>query len=157
MIAAARMVLPTLVCSLPSSCSVSTVMLTEVAVKMVPIKMFCSNRLPSVAKSPRLKINASSVPITIGASTPINATIKPDLPERPKSRKLVPIPAENIITITPSSASWVNISVGFKIPNTAGPSSSPASSAPTTCGIWNRRVIIPRIFVLIKISAMCQR
>ena len=38
--AAARMVLPTLVESLPSSFRVSTEMETEVAVRMTPIKMF---------------------------------------------------------------------------------------------------------------------
>ena len=48
--AAPRMALPLGVDSFPISFSVSTEMLTEVAVSMTPINMFCRNAVGSVLK-----------------------------------------------------------------------------------------------------------
>ena len=65
----------------------------------------------------------------------------------------VSIPAENISTITPISAtSWIN-EVSVNNPNPAGPKISPASNAPTTCGIWTLFVRRPSTFVDNKIIA----
>ena len=78
--AAARMVLPAFVVSLPISRSVSTVMLTEVAVSTVPRNRPCSTRGPPLLSSPPVKAYISTVPSPRGTSTPHSATRKPDLP-----------------------------------------------------------------------------
>ena len=63
------------------------------------------------------------------------------------------MPAVNRITMTPSSLSWDKNSVSFSTFSMAGPKIRPASRAPTTWGIWNRRVSMPSSFVLSRISA----
>ena len=132
--AAAKMVLPTFVSSLPISFSVSTVMLTEVAVKIVPTNTFSS--IPLLSMSPAAAApHASAAPITSGTSTPSSATQKPAFPLCFNSLMSVPIPAENIRTMTPSSLSWEMNSVSVRTFRPAGPKIRPASSAPTTCGI----------------------
>lgn len=145
--AAARMVLPTLVSSLPISFSVSTVMLTEVAVRMVPMNTSSKNPLVSIMPVRSANI-ASPVPRTSGTITPSRATRKPALPLCFSSWISVPMPAENISTITPNSLSWVRNSVSDSTFSIAGPRISPATSAPTTCGIWMRFVRMPSTLVL---------
>jgi len=98
--AAARMVLPTTVDSLPISLRVSTVMETEVAVNTTPIKIFC---ISALAEPLSLKKAASTAPPSKGISTPHKATINPVLPVCLRSSRLVPNPAVNIMTMTPSS------------------------------------------------------
>ena len=134
--AAAKIVLPTLVESLPSSVRVSTVMLTEVAVRMTPMKMFWSRTLPGCANSPRLKKKASPAPIASGTSTPHSATTNPAFPVFFSSWMSVPIPAVNMMTMTPSSDTCARKSVACRTLSIAGPRISPASRAPTTWGIW---------------------
>ena len=154
--AAARMVLPTLVSSRPISFRVSTVMLTEVAVRMVPRNTSSSSVAPG-SQPTCPAIQPKAVPMAWGTSTPHRATKNPDFPASFKSRRLVPIPAVNRITITPSSLSWDKNVVSVSTFSMAGPRIRPASSAPTTCGIWNLRVTIPKIFVLRRISARSSR
>ena len=150
--AAARMVLPTFVSSLPISLSVSTVMLTEVAVRIVPMKISSSRLLLSIRPT-AFAPHARPVPISRGTITPSRATQKPARPLFFSSCTSVPIPAENISTTTPSSLSCERNSVSVRIFSPAGPSSSPASRAPTTCGIWKRCVSRPSSFVLSRIRA----
>ena len=152
--AAARMVLPTTVDSLPISLRVSTVMETEVAVNTTPIKIFCINAL---AEPLSLKKAASTAPPSKGISTPHKATINPVLPVCLRSSRLVPNPAVNIITMTPSSETWLKNSVLWMIFRQAGPIIKPASRAPTTCGICNRLVRIPRTLVETRMRAMSTR
>lgn len=65
----------------------------------------------------------------------------------------VPMPALNMITITPSSATWLKKSLGWIKPSTAGPIKSPASSAPTTWGICSLPVSMLRALVASRITA----
>ena len=154
--AAAKMVPPTLVSSFPSSFRVSTVMLTEVAVRMVPRNTSSSRVFPgSQPVFPASHPNA--VPMASGTSTPHRATRKPGFPAARSSFKSVPIPAVNRMTMTPNSLSWDRNSVSVRMSSMAGPRMRPASSAPTTWGIWNRRVTIPSTLVLSKISARSSR
>ena len=134
MSAAAKIVLPTLVSSFFISLSVSTVMLTDVAVRMVPMKMFSIKPVLSMSPSSSAP-HASAVPIRNGTITPRTATMKPALPLCLSSLTSVPIPAENISTMTPSSLSCLVNSVSERRPRPAGLSKRPAISAPTTCGI----------------------
>ena len=161
--AAARMVLPTLELSLPISLRVSTVMETEVAVRMVPMKMCCRIRLGPASSGENRK--PSRAPSPRGTSTPISATRKPDFPAFFSSWMSVVIPALNMMTMTPISERWLKKSVGLRkkgskkpgrcrMLNSAGPKMIPAISAPTTWGICSFRVSSPKIFVLSKISAM---
>ena len=77
--AAARMVLPALVSSFPISFRVSTVMLTEVAVRTVPTNTFSRKLLLSII--PVLAApQARAVPMANGTSTPSRATKKPAFP-----------------------------------------------------------------------------
>ena len=105
MMAAPRMALPALVLSLPISLSVSTVILTEVAVKITPIKIFCSSCscVMSVKLPLLLKRAIKPNPKTIGTITPRHAIIRDALPDRFRSFISVSNPAVNINTITPSS------------------------------------------------------
>ena len=154
--AAARIVLPTRVSRCPSSLSVSTVMLTEVAVSTVPKKMFSRKVFPG--SQPACPASQPKpVPISMGTSTPHSATKKPAFPAPRSSRRSVPIPAVNKITMTPSSLSWERNAVSDRIFSAAGPRISPASSAPTTRGIWNFPVAIPNSLVLNKIKARSNR
>ena len=131
MSAAARIVLPTLVSSFFISLSVSTVMLTEVAVRMVPMKMFSIKPVLSMSPSSSAP-HASAVPMRNGTTTPRTATMKPALPLCLSSLTSVPIPAENISTMTPNSLSWEINSVSVRTFSPAGPRIRPASKAPTT-------------------------
>ena len=156
MMAAPKMAFPALVFSLPISFRVSTEILTLVAVRITPIKMFCSMILADALEAiipGLLKNQATPKPPASGTSTPNSAMIKEALPLFFSSSISVSRPAQNINTITPiSDTSWIN-SVCFKIPKQAGPSSSPASSAPTTWGILTFLVRSPNTLVLSNISA----
>ena len=150
--AAAKIVLPTRVSRRPSSFSVSTVMLTEVAVSTVPRKTFSKKVFPG--SHPAFPASQPKpVPIAMGTSTPHRATRNPAFPAFFNSRRSVPIPAVKRITMTPSSLSCERNSVSDRTLNIAGPSTSPARSAPTTRGIWNFPVRIPNSLVLKRISA----
>ena len=81
---------------------------TEVAVNTAPINIAEAN----VALSSKIYIKPA--PIPRGTKTPVRATTNPALPEAFNSSKFVSIPAENIITITPNSASLDNNSDGIK-------------------------------------------
>ena len=154
--AAPRMAFPALVFSLPISFRVSTEILTLVAVRITPIKIFCSMILAEALDSIMpglLKNQATPRPPASGTSTPNSAMTKDALPLLFSSSISVSRPAQNISTITPiSDTSWIN-SVCFSIPKQAGPSSSPASSAPTTWGILTFLVSSPKTLVLSSISA----
>ena len=132
-IAAPKMALPARVFSLPISLRVSTVILTDVAVKITPMKMFCSKMLALASDSDSvLNAMASRNPPAKGTSTPISAMINDARPVFFSSLMSVSIPAVNINTITPISDTF---SMKLTSPNTfraAGPSTKPASKAPTT-------------------------
>lgn len=155
MMAAPKMALPARVLSLPISFKVSTVMLTDVAVRMTPINIFCKKTLAlaSEEREASLKQWARAKPPSRGTMTPIRAMIKEAFPVRFSSAMSVSSPAVNISTITPTSDSWVIKSVSFNILKKAGPKISPAKSAPTTWGILNFFVTSPSAFVLSRISA----
>ena len=146
--AAPRIALPERVESLPISLSVSTVMLTEVAVRMTPMKRFCKKFSP-----PRLKNQESRNPPASGTSTPHSAMTKEARPDRLSSAMSVSSPAVNIRTMTPISAHWSRKAVSCRTPSMAGPSTSPASRAPTTCGMAIRLVRMPSSLVLSRMIA----
>ena len=133
--AAPKIVFPTFEFNLSISLRVSTVILTDVAVSIVPINIFCKNTfelsendiIPS-----RLKYDATKNPPNRGTIIPSKAMKKEALPEFFNSTISVSIPAKNINKITPISASCVKNSVSCTIFNIAGPSISPANKAPTT-------------------------
>ena len=156
MIAAPRIALPVCVFSFPSSFNVSTVMLTEVAVNTTPINMFCSKTLHDASDSiipGLLKNQAAKKPPAIGRKTPQKAITTAAFPLFFNSLISVSSPALNIRTITPSSATVAKKSVSDRTPNIAGPSRSPAASAPTTCGICTFLVATPSNLVHNKIIA----
>ena len=158
MIAAPKIALPARVFNFPISLRVSTEMLTEVAVKMIPIKMFCRKILaPGPAIASLLKKCAKANPPPSGTRTPINAITKDALPVFFSSWISVSKPAVNIRTMTPTSDNLVMKSVSCNTFNIAGPRIKPAASAPTTCGILNLRVTRPNSFVLRRISAKSNR
>ena len=152
MMAAPRMVLPTLVDNLPSSRRVSTEMLTDVAVRMTPMNAFCQK-----FSAPRSKSQAAPKPMTSGAITPMAATSREARPERFSPSMSVPRPALNMMMMTPSSAIWSIKLVSGTRSKQAGPSSIPAMRAPTTWGRAMRRVNRPSTFVLSRMTANCQR
>ena len=155
-IAAPKIAFPERVLSLPSSFKVSTVILTDVAVKITPIKIFCKKTVPLASDSILpgiLKKAPTKYPPTKGTATPKIAITKEAFPLFLSSLTSVSRPAQNINTITPISEELRIKSVSVIIPKHAGPKISPASRAPTTCGILNRFVKRPRSFVLINISA----
>ena len=133
MTAAPRIALPARVFSLPISLSVSTEMLTEVAVRITPTKIFCRitilSGVPSVGW---LKKYVSAKPPRRGTITPIKAITKEALPVFFSSLISVSKPAVNIRMITPSSAICVINSVSVSTFSIAGPRTRPASRAPTT-------------------------
>ena len=151
------MALPTLVDSLPSSFRVSTVMLTEVAVSTTPRNRSCRNLLPGMASSPVLKMNISPVPMASGTSTPAMAITRPALPVCFSSFRSVPMPALNMMTITPSSATCDRKSLGWMMFSTAGPITRPATSAPTTWGICSLPVSMLSALVASRIRARSAR
>ena len=73
------------------------------------------------------------------------------------SVRSVSSPAVNIKTITPSSAICLIKSVSCNTFNIAGPNTSPANKAPTTCGIENFFVTKPKTFVLNRINAISNK
>ena len=161
MIAADTIIVPTLVCSLPSSLNTSTVMPTLVAVIITPIK--------SQVKKPneRKNKNPTNVPSPSGTSTPPSAIKKAFAPVLLISSSLVSKPAVNITNITPTSAKarkygllFIDIgsisalpSISKNIPQIAGPISMPAMIKPKTCGRPSLRIIIPSIFEVNSITA----
>ena len=150
--AAPRIALPDFDERRPISLSVSTVILTEVAVRIIPIKMFCKVILVGKSLS-LLKIVATPQPARSGTITPSNAIINDDLPVFLSSLISVSSPAQNIRTITPISETCLINSVSLRTPKHAGPKIRPARSAPTTCGSLTFFVTSPKIFVLSKIRA----
>ena len=156
--AAPKIALPARVLSFPISLSVSTEMLTDVAVRMTPTKTFCSITIVSLVPSVGLlKKYVSAEPPSKGTITPIRAMIKDALPVFFSSRTSVSRPAVNIRIITPSSAICVINSVSVSTLSMAGPSTRPATSAPTTWGILNRLVTSPNTFVVRRIKARSKR
>ena len=156
MIAAPRIALPERVLSFPSSFNVSTVILTEVAVRITPIKIFCRKILADASDSiipGRLNKYAVANPPASGTSTPQSAIIKDAFPHALSSLISVSIPAQNIRTTTPISATDCRNDVSVRMPTPAGPNSNPARSAPTTCGICTLLVKSPSAFVQSKIIA----
>ena len=120
------------------------------AVNIIPINTFCNIVLTSF---PLLNILAIKNPPARGIITPSTAIINDALPVFFNWLISVSKPAVNISTITPNSASfWIN-SVSDKTFKTAGPKITPATKAPTTCGILTFLVINPNSLVLIRISA----
>ena len=81
---------------------------TDVAVNTAPTNIAEVN----VALSSKIYIKPA--PIANGTNTPVSATMKPALPEALSSSMLVSIPAENMITITPSSARRFNNVEGIR-------------------------------------------
>ena len=156
MTAAPRIAFPAAEFNLPSSFNVSTVILTDVAVRITPMNTFCNTILVLTFDSiipGRLKNHAVAKPPANGTNTPITAIIVAAFPHFFNSFTSVSMPAQNIRITTPTSAVCVKNSVCGIILNTAGPSSKPANNAPTTCGIRARLVKSPKNFVHIKINA----
>ena len=170
------MAFPDAVFSFPISCNVSTVILTDVAVKTTPTNTaWINNELSGLASiQPSSKNQYVNAPPPIsGAITPNTAIINDAFPHFLSSLMSVSRPAQNIRTITPISdkcsikSVWCKAKFSKwcppittpdnKFPNTAGPSKSPASKAPTTCGILYLLVSKPRNLVLIRISANCHK
>ena len=150
--AAPTIIFPTEVDTFPSSRKVSTVILTDVAVKTEPINIFCT-KIFTLPTFPSLMQYANIVPPIKGIITPIVATINEVFPLFLNSLKLLSKPAVNNNTITPTSASCLIKSVSSITLNTAGPNIKPANNAPTTCGNLNLLVTKDKTFVLSKISA----
>ena len=105
-IAALTIVCPTSVLIFPSSFKTATEILTEVAVKIVPMNIDLKKfNVPKPSKPQ--KQSAIIVPIIKGTKTPIQAIIVDLIPDFTSDFKFVPKPAENIIKITPISAMYV--------------------------------------------------
>ena len=159
-IAAPRIAFPDRVFNFPNSFSVSTVILTEVAVSTIPIKIFWRKMLPPASDAIMpglLKKYARANPPASGTSTPQSAMIKDAFPLAFNSLISVSRPAQNIRTITPSSATALIKFVSVNTPHMAGPKISPAISAPTTCGICTFLVANPNNFVHSNITAKSNR
>ena len=159
-IAAPRIALPEWVLSLPISFRVSTVIETEVAVRMTPMNRFCRYNgadRPELIIPGRLKYFATKYPPISGTMTPIKAMTKDAFPVRFNSWTSVSSPAVNISTMTPISAESLINCVSEMTFSIAGPRISPAKSAPTTCGIWTRLVKRPNTFVDKSMSAKSKR
>ena len=132
--AAPSIALPALVLSFPSSLSVSTVILTDVAVRITPTKTSCRNVDVERVGSAVPNRNAVAAPPTRGTITPIRAIIELASPHFFISRISVSRPATNISTITPISDRLLSIgalSRDTRLRHT-GPKIMPATSAPTT-------------------------
>ena len=104
-----------------------------------------------------LKKLVSAQPPSRGTITPITAITAEATPHFFSSCTSVSRPALNISTITPISATLLIRLVSPIHPRQAGPSISPASSAPTTWGIWMRRVKSPKSLVLSNMIAMSNK
>ena len=139
--AAPRIAFPALVFSLPISRSVSTVILTEVAVRITPIKIL-RYITRSAAPPPSVKKYATRYPPRQGTITPISAMTREARPLFFSFWISVSSPAENIRTMTPTSER-LSIMLWDSAPaksteerfKQAGPIMRPATSAPTTWGI----------------------
>ena len=70
---------------------------------------------------------------------------------------LAPMPALNMMTITPSSATCDRKSLGWMMFSTAGPITRPATSAPTTWGICSLPVSMLSALVASRIRARSAR
>ena len=154
--AAPKIALPEWVFNLPISFKVSTVMLTEVAVSITPINAFWSTTLHEASESITpglLKKYATANPPIIGMITPQSAITNAAFPLFFSSLISVSSPAQNISTITPSSATLLKNSVSVSSPSIDGPNKRPASNEPTTCGICTRFVASPNTFVQSSITA----
>ena len=103
MIAALMIVCPTSDLIFPSSLRTATEMLTDVAVKIVPMKTASKNLCVPKPSKPQ-KQSAIIVPITRGVMTPHAATIVALNPDFARDLRFVPSPAENMIRMTPISA-----------------------------------------------------
>ena len=135
MMAAPKIALPARVFNFPSSFNVSTVILTDVAVRIIPIKIFCNSGAAVASEiPPLLNIEARANPPARGIIIPRIAITIEAFPVFFNSLISVSSPAVNIKTITPSSATWRIKSVSCKMFKQAGPSNNPANKAPTTCG-----------------------
>ena len=91
--------MPSLVFILPSSFKTETVIATEVAVKIIPIKI--QLKMFSVPKPILPKGNDTSKPRTIGTTTPAQAISVAASPVFLSSCRLVSSPVENIKRRTP--------------------------------------------------------
>ena len=132
--AAPRIAFPALLLSFPSSFSVSTVMLTEVAVRITPTNTSCRNVGADNPESAVPKQNAVIAPPTSGTITPHRAMTVLATPHFFISRISVSSPAANMSTITPISDRLLSTGVlsrEIRLRHT-GPSTIPAISAPTT-------------------------
>ena len=150
--AAARIVLPLCVFIAPISLSVSTVMPTDVAVKMTPI-----NKFSNQASGPTLYMLPTRKPIASGTRTPNRAIHNAFNPAFFRSVMLVSSPASNISTMTPISDSDEIRSLGCTIFKSAGPKIIPANKEPTTEGICSRRVKSPKALVAKRIKAISNK
>lgn len=105
MIAADKIVVPTLPFSFPISFNVSTVIPTLVAVRITPTKTASRRIVESLkAEKPPKKGTATRNPNPIGTMTPPKAIKVADKPECFNSCVSVSKPAENKINTTPISA-----------------------------------------------------
>ena len=102
-IAAPNIAFPERVDNFPSSFKVSTVILTEVAVKTIPINILCTVLLTFTISS-FLNISATANPPKRGIITPNEAIINDAFPLSLSSSILLSKPAVNMSTITPNSA-----------------------------------------------------
>ena len=150
--AAAKIAFPLSVFIAPISFKVSTVIPTEVAVKITP-----KNKFSIQASGPTLYIMPIAYPIARGTKTPNTAITNAFKPAFFRSVILVSRPAPNIKTITPISDKVEIRLLGCTKPKTAGPNKIPASKAPTTAGIRNFRENNPKTFVPNKIRARSNR
>ena len=101
-IAALTIVCPISVLILPNSFNTATVILTDVAVRIVPIKTHLKKLCVPQPSEPKKKIDII-VPMISGTKTPQQATSVALNPDFTRDLRLVPSPAENIIRITPIS------------------------------------------------------
>jgi len=111
-----------------------------------PIKKLSNVGLPNK--------NAMAKPQPSAAATPSADTSKEDFMELRSCLKSVSIPAEKRRSTTANSAVTEIVSCGSISLNTAGPSKTPAISAPITCGRWLRFIKIVKAFVHIRIRAI---
>ena len=171
MIAALKIVVPTRVFSFPSSRSVSTVIPTLVAARILPTnRAFISMPWPAAFPGQPINSKAPTVPRATGTSTPIIAIADEAAPLRLSSRKSVSSPLEKRINTTPICEKLCSTSIsasvgciipikppGWNCPMIAGPIKSPAIIMPTTCGSPSLRDRSPSSFVASRITAQSNR
>ena len=155
--AAPKMAFPALEFKTPNSFNVSTVILTDVAVMITPMNIFCQNRLDISGFCSVLKKCAKKKPPPSGTNTPSRAMTNDASPAFFSSCKSVSRPALNIRTITPNSAKLLIREFRSTTSSNIGPKIMPAANAPTTCGKLIRFVTNPNNFVANKMMAICNR